>query len=352
MSSSSSQNPNAHGSSPKRFKVGDQPTLPTSILKDAPPSEAETAQREERRKSRKSIGRRVSFAPTAHVRMFEIPEEKQRTPQGNNMFVMPDLSSQTGMAGFDLGTLPTIEETSMNSNESFDISVRHSDSADSIHSSEGSFMMDIQGDSTNTGSGTLPDAQTIAELQNQRYANILDDDDDDDDDLEDNDDGDDDAVTMELTGTVDLGAINANDDSDDGDGEDNAHAGGANNDYGHIASIADSSTGGSTAILNGNDAANFLDMLLQSGGGGFQDTSLLDNIISQFSSLQQPNTLDLHITNLADNDTTRVGFVPEESSDGEDKENTIQVGGNTFTGSNMSGHLGHNNSNNDNSEDY
>ncbi|KAJ2467192.1 hypothetical protein EV174_006437, partial [Coemansia sp. RSA 2320] len=116
--------PNAdeEGFSPKRLKTNDQSVLPVSILKDNDPVEVEEYSHDERRKSRKSLGRRVSFAPTAHVRMFEIPEEKQPGFPGAGAYVMPDISSQTGMTGFSLGAISTIEESSMTSNDSFDVS--------------------------------------------------------------------------------------------------------------------------------------------------------------------------------------------------------------------------------------
>ncbi|KAJ2392623.1 hypothetical protein GGI05_002622, partial [Coemansia sp. RSA 2603] len=104
----SSPQDNAHddgyGGSPKRFKGDtDQSDLPSGILRDEPQPEADIPDQSNARKARKSIGRRVSFAPTAHVRMFEIAEDKQATPlHKNNTFAMPDISSQTGMAGFDL----------------------------------------------------------------------------------------------------------------------------------------------------------------------------------------------------------------------------------------------------------
>ncbi|KAJ1950521.1 hypothetical protein FBU59_000636, partial [Linderina macrospora] len=124
--------------------------------------------------------------------MFEIQEEKQ--PRTSNMFDIPDLSSQTGTGGFDLGGLSAIEESSMVSNESFDISVHQSDQTDSIHS-DSSFLAELQGQ-----------ANAVVEHKAQ-YQNILSDEDDDDEDLEDEDD--DEARTMELTGTFDMGAIQA-----------------------------------------------------------------------------------------------------------------------------------------------
>ncbi|KAJ1868055.1 hypothetical protein LPJ78_000552 [Coemansia sp. RSA 989] len=232
--------------SPKRFKSD----------VNGPVTDEVPDEHSNRRKSRKSLGRRVSFAPTAHVRMFEIPEERQRSAHGNNMYELPDLSSgQANALGFNLGTISAAEETSMNSNESFDVSVRHSDPSDSLQSSGGSFA--VADDEQNAFSG-MP-------------ANNIIDDEDDDDDLEDVE-GDDDAVTMELTGTVDMGAINNGDDDDEGEGEDE--------DAENIANHT-----GQTPTV---DAESFLNMLMQGGGSSGpnieQQTSLLDNIISQFGS--------------------------------------------------------------------
>ncbi|KAJ2854909.1 hypothetical protein GGI22_004326, partial [Coemansia erecta] len=198
---------NADGGSPKRLKMNDQSALPVSILKDAPFVVAEVDEPDDRRQSRKSVGRRVSFAPTAHVRMFEAADEKQANAQGTNKYVMPDLSSQTGMVGFNLGTLTTIDDTSMNSNESFDVSVRNSELSDSVYSSEGSFATSEGASFPGVGAANVaPFTQAASTsgqsplFQSQNYANVLDNDDDDDNSLDDED-GDDDAVTMELTGT-------------------------------------------------------------------------------------------------------------------------------------------------------
>ncbi|KAJ2815598.1 hypothetical protein FBU31_006871, partial [Coemansia sp. 'formosensis'] len=101
----------------------------------------------------------------------------------------------------------------MASNESFDVSVRHSDPSESTHSSESSFLTELQQENaastTTRGHVSLLDGE-VAD----------DDDDDDDDDLDEND-GDDDAVTMELTGTVDMGVMNAGGDDSDDDDDDN-----------------------------------------------------------------------------------------------------------------------------------
>ncbi|KAJ2371159.1 hypothetical protein IW150_004725, partial [Coemansia sp. RSA 2607] len=85
----SSPQDNAHddgyGGSPKRFKGDtDQSDLSSGILRDEPQPEADIPDQSNARKARKSIGRRVSFAPTAHVRMFEIAEDKQATPLHKN----------------------------------------------------------------------------------------------------------------------------------------------------------------------------------------------------------------------------------------------------------------------------
>ncbi|KAJ1939617.1 hypothetical protein GGF37_004325, partial [Kickxella alabastrina] len=132
-SSSDNDNDNDNNSPSKRFKAelspmnnnnnNGQSSPPVSILKDGPISEIGIPDTtNDRRKSRKSVGRRVSFARTAHVRMFDIPEDKRlATPQGINTFTMPDISSQAGIVGFNLGAIPAIEEVSMTSNESFDV---------------------------------------------------------------------------------------------------------------------------------------------------------------------------------------------------------------------------------------
>ncbi|KAJ2642900.1 hypothetical protein GGF44_001429, partial [Coemansia sp. RSA 1694] len=187
--------------------LADQSSLPVSILKDNVSSETEETDHTDRRKSRKSIGRRVSFAPTAHVRMFEIPEEKQPGLQGNSAYVIPDISSQTGVAGFSLGSISTIEETSMASNDSFDVSVRHSDPSESTHSSDNSFLTGLQQE--NAANSMAFGVSASPSTNGRGHISFLDsddadaDDDDDDEDLDEND-GDDDAVTMELTGTVDM----------------------------------------------------------------------------------------------------------------------------------------------------
>ncbi|KAJ2160571.1 hypothetical protein GGF46_002167 [Coemansia sp. RSA 552] len=276
--------PSEEESSPKRFKanVRDQSALPASILKDEPQNEEEPADRTERRKSRKSLGRRVSFAPTAHVRMFEIPEEKKQSGAGNNTFVMPDISSQAGMLGFDLGTLSSVDETSMTSNESFDVSVRHSDPSESLQSSESSFM----------AGGTSADGA---------YAELLDDDDDDEDDDADLDE---DAVTMELTGTVDMGAIS--NDGDDDDEEEESDAG---------ANSAAEPNNAAPLSAQGTDTENFFSMLMQSSAMD-QQTSLLDNIISQFGQDQAPpSATESTMHSTTETDITRVGIPMDGDQD-------------------------------------
>ncbi|KAJ1726723.1 hypothetical protein LPJ72_006234, partial [Coemansia sp. Benny D160-2] len=212
------------GGSPKRLKTNEQSALPVSILKDAPFVEAVVEEPVDPQRNRKSLGRRVSFAPTAHVRMFEAADEKQANQQASNSYVMPDLSSQTGMVGFNLGALSTIDDTSMNSNGSFDVSVRNSDMSGSAYSSEGSFATSEADDHTNpNATSAVPFVQAVfsaghsGSAQQQNYANILDEDDDIDEDSLDDDDGEDDAVTMELTGTVDMGAIDDGDSDNDPD---------------------------------------------------------------------------------------------------------------------------------------
>ncbi|KAJ2568745.1 hypothetical protein IW140_003628 [Coemansia sp. RSA 1813] len=295
----------------------------------------------DRRQSRKSLGRRVSFAPTAHVRMFEAADEKQANAQKANRYVMPDLSSQTGMVGFDLGTLTTIDDTSMNSNESFDVSVRNSELSDSVYSSEGSFAMNESGSFAGTNSANadtlikeISPAGLPTSSQSQNYANVLDNGDDDDDSL-DEDDGDDDAVTMELTGTVDMGAIE-NDDSDNerdatnssniaADSGVNARAG-SHETFNQTTSLSDLVAGG-TPLVSGPNTEQILNALLQ-GSNTNQDTSLLDNIIFQFQSSQQQQQQQTEESggngqNTMDLDFTRV----EPSADADDiydMDTTIQ----------------------------
>ncbi|KAJ1905638.1 hypothetical protein LPJ81_001814, partial [Coemansia sp. IMI 209127] len=322
----------------------DQSALPVSILKDAPFVVAEVDEPDDRRQSRKSVGRRVSFAPTAHVRMFEAADEKQANAQATNKYVMPDLSSQTGMVGFNLGTLTTIDDTSMNSNESFDVSVRNSELSDSIYSSEGSFATS-EGASfsgvtaANVGPST-PAASTARQppsFQSQNYANVLDNDDDDDDNSLDSEDGDDDAVTMELTGTVDMGAI-GNDDSDNerdarNSGTDNTAGSssmsardGLHESFGQTTSLSELVAGG-TPMVSDPNTEQILNALLQ-GSNANQDTSLLDNIIFQFQSSQQqqhqqPEPYDGTAQNTMELDFTRVE--PSTGADDiYDRDTTIQ----------------------------
>ncbi|KAJ2726121.1 hypothetical protein GGI07_000760 [Coemansia sp. Benny D115] len=308
MNSAKDNSDSTSGSPSKRFKGSeDQSLLPTGILKDGPFIEEEPAESSDRRKSRKSIGRRVSFAPTAHVRMFEIPEDKQAAMQGSNTFVMPDISSQTGMVGFNLGALSSIEEASMTSNESFDVSVRHSDPSESLQSSEGSFA-----------AGTNQNNSTGLDAQPQSYTNMLEDDDSDDD--SDENDMDEDAVTMELTGTVDMGAINSYgaDDSDEEHQEADAPLVSSN---AHTGTM-DGSVGGGL-FTNEVDASSFLNMLLQ-GNATTQHTSLLDNIMQQFETTQHTTTVGEPTLVTTDLDITRVGTAGDDDADVE-MENTFYV---------------------------
>ncbi|KAJ2365324.1 hypothetical protein H4S01_003311, partial [Coemansia sp. RSA 2610] len=310
MSPAGSANENGDNASPKRFKGNDHSSLPASILKEGPSDEEQSDERSERRKSRKSLGRRVSFAPTAHVRMFEIPEEKQQQrASGNNMYQMPDLSSQTGMLGFNLGTIPAAEETSMNSNESFDVSVRHSDPSDSLQSSEGSFAADT----AQVDAQALSASEVAGGNHESEYGNILDDDDDGDDDDDDDDiedeDGDDDAVTMELTGTVDMGAIENDDGSDDSDEPGN---------YAAAEDLANELTNPNTRTV---DAESFLNMLMQSGSSAEQQTSLLDNIMSQFGQGQLLVGADSTAHSALDAEVTRVGTMAAD----DEQDTTIHM---------------------------
>ncbi|KAJ2825638.1 hypothetical protein IWW50_002758, partial [Coemansia erecta] len=303
----------------------DYSTLPASILKDGPSDEEQqqSDERSERRKSRKSLNRRVSFAPTAHVRMFEIPEEKQRTALGNNMYEMPDLSSQTGMLGFNLGAMSTVEEASMTSNESFDVSVRHSDPSESLQSSGGSFAQ--AANTAEEGAGDFG-VQAQGGDGDQVFGNILDDEDEDDedDDLDDVD-GDDDAVTMELTGTVDMGAIRSDDDDDDDDDDED------DSDEGNMDSGAhrEPAPMGLTGDLTGQvaqtvDAQSFFNMLLQGNGNSSteQSTSLLDNIISQFGQDQLFSGADTTAHSAVDAEVTRVGMAAGD----DDQDTTVHMG--------------------------
>ncbi|KAJ2376468.1 hypothetical protein GGI05_007000, partial [Coemansia sp. RSA 2603] len=228
---------------------------------------------------------------------------------------MPDISSQTGMAGFDLGPISTIEETSMASNESFDVSVRHSDPSDSIHSNENSFASNGHQAESNS-SADARRLSGISGINAMSYANMLDDDDDDDDDLDSNDnDMDDDPVTMELTGTVDMGAINGYGD-DDGDANNGARAdnNGALPMYqqGEAEHVIGSSSASGAIVSNEllydaiGDANNFLNMLLQ-GNTTSNHTGLLDSIMSQFESTEQLTSVTTQSANTAmDLDPTHV----------------------------------------------
>ncbi|KAJ1886539.1 hypothetical protein LPJ66_009584, partial [Kickxella alabastrina] len=345
--SSDNDNDNDNNSPSKRFKAELSPinnnnnngrsSPPVSILKDGPVPEIDIPDTtNDRRKSRKSIGRRVSFAPTAHVRMFDIPEDKRlATPQGINTFTMPDISSQTGIIGFNLGAIPAIEEVSMTSNESFDVSVRQSDPSDSTHSSDISFNNAAQQQSANTASGAG------SFNSNNSLANMLgDDDDDENSDVSDDNDLDDDAaVTMELTGTVDMGAINdyGSEDDDDDDNVEDGDVGAEDNrpTTGSTSNI--SSLIGAPPVFSGSsDTDNFLNMLLQESSNA-QQTSLLENIMSQFNSTQNISTLfnqaqtqnldhtqNITFQNTVDMDFTRVAATRDENH-GDEIENTIRV---------------------------
>ncbi|KAJ1777102.1 hypothetical protein LPJ54_002630, partial [Coemansia sp. RSA 1824] len=291
-------------------------TLPVSILKEGSSDEEISDDHSERRKSRKSLGRRVSFARTAHVRMFEIPEEKLRDAQGNNMYQTPDLSSQTGMLDFNLGPLSSVEETSMASNESFDVSVRHSDPSDSLHSSEGSFATPLDA----VDGRPVANSLEADRGGDQGYGNILDEDEDEDDDDLDDVDADDDAVTMELTGTVDMGVIEDDDDSDTGRTDEETGEPMPSN-------SADSLMG---QAANTVDADIFLSMLMQNDAGDAnsgvsnttdQQTSLLENIMSQLSQGQLFTGADNTIYGSADADMTRVGIL----ANNDDQDTTVRL---------------------------
>ncbi|KAJ2783240.1 hypothetical protein GGI15_002653 [Coemansia interrupta] len=317
------------GSSPKRFKAdSDQSDLPSGILRDEPQPEADSEDSSNNRKARKSIGRRVSFAPTAHVRMFEIPEDKQATPllKNNNTFAMPDISSQTGMVGFSLGPISTIEETSMASNESFDVSVRHSDPSDSIHSNESSFASNGR-QTESISSGDTRRLSGISEINAMSYANMLDDDDDDDDLESDGNDMDDDPVTMELTGTVDMCAINGYDDDEaeasngvrvDNNGLLQEYQ--ATDGVQGIGAIGAGSTNGGNGLMYDaiGDANNFLNMLLQ-GNTTSNHTGLLDSIMSQFESTEQLTSVATQsATTAMDLDPTQVDMVASNAGYSQD----------------------------------
>ncbi|KAJ2692224.1 TP53 regulating kinase [Coemansia sp. RSA 1285] len=259
--------------------------------------------------------------------MFEAPDEKQVNPQASNSYVMPDLSSQTGMVGFNLGALSTIDDTSMNSNGSFDVSVRNSDMSGSAYSSEGSFATSEADDHTNpNATSAVPFVQAVfsaghsGSAQQQNYANILDEDDDVDEDSLDDDDGEDDAVTMELTGTVDMGAIDDGDSDNDLGTSISISGGGLNaRDARHDQSVQSSSLSNliasGTQLVSNTNTEQILNALLQSNTAS-QDTSLLDNIILQFSQhpqsqshqqqQQQPESPNGNIQNTMELDYTRV----------------------------------------------
>ncbi|KAJ2490679.1 hypothetical protein IWW37_002966 [Coemansia sp. RSA 2050] len=237
--------------------------------------------------------------------MFDIPEEKQPSLQGSTAYVMPDISSQTGVAGFSLGPISTIEETSMVSNDSFDISVHHSDPSESANSSEGSFLAELQ--QGNAASGMLFGVSNLTGPNARGHLRLLDSDDadddgdadddyDDDSDLDEND-GEDDAVTMELTGTVNMGAYRSGDESSivHGTGE-----------LGHSNQDIGTSNHG-MPFVGASDAESFLNMLLQ-GNTAAHDTSLLDNILSQYEPTQQLHTLNRTAQSVTDTDYTRVGI--------------------------------------------
>ncbi|KAJ2769757.1 hypothetical protein IWQ57_002968 [Coemansia nantahalensis] len=210
---------------------------------------------------------------------------------------MPDISSQTGMLGFNLGIMPPVEETSMASNESFDVSVRHSDPSESLQSSEASFSADAG--------------------QVQSYANIIDNDDDDDDDDNDDEldevDGDDDAVTMELTGTVDLGAVH-NDDDDDVDEDEDGNEG---PDVVAGADLSMAASNDGVSATDSADAVSFFNMLMQSSAAD-QQTSLLDNIMSQFGQAQLPANTDNTTHSATDADYTRVAMPADDADEEQD----------------------------------
>ncbi|KAJ2541076.1 hypothetical protein EV175_006176, partial [Coemansia sp. RSA 1933] len=165
------------------------------------------------------------------------------------------------------------------------------------------------------------------------YANVLDDDDDDS--LEDED-GDDDAVTMELTGTVDMGAI----ESDDSDNERNTERTGNSTagssgvvgrdgpyeSFGHTTSLSELVAGG-TPMVSGPNTEHILNALLQ-GSSTTQDTSLLDNIIFQFQSSQQQQQLQAEPSDGNTQNTTELDFTRVEPSAGADdiydRDTTIQ----------------------------
>ncbi|KAJ2792167.1 hypothetical protein GGI18_000612 [Coemansia linderi] len=170
----------------------------------------------------------------------------------------------------------------MASNDSFDISVRHSDPSESANSSEGSFLAEIQ--QGNVTSGILFGVSSSAGPNAQSHIRLLDSDDadddgddDDDDDLDEND-GEDDAVTMELTGTVNMGAYRSEDEDNIANGV--GEFGSNNQDIG--------------ASSHGNAATH--------------DTSLLDNILSQYETTQPLHTLNNTAQSVADTDYTRVGI--------------------------------------------
>ncbi|KAJ1932509.1 hypothetical protein GGF37_007030, partial [Kickxella alabastrina] len=225
----------------------------------------------------------------------------------------------------------------MTSNESFDVSVRQSDPSDSTHSSDISFTNAAQQQSANTASGAG------SFNSNNSLANMLGDDDDDDDEnsdvSDDNDLDDDAAVTMELTGTVDMGAINdyGSEDNDEDDDDEDGDVGAEDNrpTTGPTSNI--SSLVGAQPVFSGSsDTDNFLNMLLQESSNA-QQTSLLENIMSQFNSTQNISTLfnqeqtqsldhtqNLTFQNTVDMDFTRVAAARDENH-GDEIENTIRV---------------------------
>ncbi|KAJ2476370.1 hypothetical protein EV174_004955 [Coemansia sp. RSA 2320] len=139
---------------------------------------------------------------------------------------------------------------------------------------------------------------------------------------------------MELTGTVDMSAIrgrgvgdgDSDADEDDvnfnenGEGYDaRGHSGDEFSGTNMSSGLPDS--GGPIAGIT--DAESFLNMLLQSNAVT-QDTSLLDNILSQFESTQQLYTLDRTAHSAADADFTRVGALDDQDDD-EARDTTVHV---------------------------
>ncbi|KAJ1890478.1 hypothetical protein LPJ71_007933, partial [Coemansia sp. S17] len=211
-------------------------------------------------------------------------------------------------------------ETSMTSNDSFDVSVRHSDPSESTHSSDDSFLTENQRGRATTsmpsGLSNSPSTSTRGHISlldssdadaddddEEEDNDESDDDDDDDEDIREENDGDE-PVTMEITGIV------STDDNDE-----DSSVGGIGG-FG-LTSQSNGTSSHGMSVVGSSDADRFLDMLLQ-GSTATQDTSLLDTILSQFEPTQQLYTLNHTAQSAADTDYTRVGHAMDDDDETRD----------------------------------